>query len=83
MMTRRDGREIGMLLLVLIGLALPILPLPGDAMSRMDVQFRLDGMRHNHSFGTRLPRSVCAVIATTLAFKDTASGAFTDITCTR
>jgi hypothetical protein len=83
MMTRAERYEIATLLLVLIGLMLPIVPLPGDAMSRMDVQFRLEGMRNNHRFGTHLPRSVCAALAATLTFRDAASGAFTDITCTR
>lgn len=82
MMTRADGREIGTLLLVLLGLTLPVVPLPGDAMSRMEVQFRTEGMHHMRSFGTRLPRSVCAALASALDFDDPKSGAYTTITCT-
>lgn len=81
-MTRADGREIGTLLLVLVGLTLPVVPLPGDAMSRMEVQFRAEGMHRAHSFATRMPRSVCAAIASALDFSDPKSGAFTTITCT-
>lgn len=82
MINRAESREIGTLLLVMLGLALPLMPIPGDAMSRMEVQFRTEGMWHSHSFATRLPHSICAVMATVLAYDDPKSGAFTSITCT-
>lgn len=82
MISRTEGRELGMLVLVMIGLLLPVIPIPGDAMSRMDVQFRTDGMTRSHSFGAQLPHSVCAVMASALAYGEPASGDFTSITCT-
>lgn len=82
MISRTDGREIGTLLLVMLGLALPVMPIPGDAMSRMDVQFRAEGMTASHNFTTWLPHSVCAVMATALAYEDAQSGLFTRIACT-
>jgi hypothetical protein len=81
MVTQADRRGLGSLLLVLIALTLPLIPIPGDASSRMEVQFRTQGMHRVHSFTARLPHSVCTVIASAVAFEDPKSGDFTTITC--
>ena len=81
MIDRAHRREWAATVLVVLGLALPAVPLPGDTMSRMAVQFRTEGMSRSRSVAAHLPKSVCTVLAATLARPATASGAYTAVTC--
>jgi len=76
-------REFAWVALILVGLALPLLPIPGDALARMDVQFQRPGMSAPHAFSTRTLLSACSILAATLAFEDPKTGDFTRISCAR
>ena len=75
------GRDIAISLLVLLALALPFMPVPGDHMTRMEVRFNARGMSAPHAFTTRTLHSVCAVMATGLAYEDPETGDYTRISC--
>ena len=68
-------------LLVLFGLALPFIPLPGDQITRMAVRFRTEAMAKPKGFIADAPADICAVLAAALAYDDRASGRFTRIDC--
>jgi hypothetical protein len=73
--------DIVLSLLVVLGLALPFLPLPGDMGTRMEVRFRAPGMEAPRSFGVNTTMSACAVLARSLEYDDPATGHFTRIAC--
>jgi len=66
---------------VLFGLALPFIPLPGDHMTRMAVRFRTEAMAVPKGFTAYTPANICAVLAAAMAYEDQASGHFTRIDC--
>lgn len=68
-------------LLVLLGLALPFIPVPGNQTTRMAVRFRTEAMAKPKGFIADAPADVCAVLAAALAFEDRATGRFTRIDC--
>jgi len=79
---RHPGRgEIALSLAVLLGLALPLMPIPGDAPAHMEVRFRAAGARATHAFATRTMWSACTVLAAALTYEDPTTGTFTRITC--
>ena len=68
-------------LLVLFGLVLPFIPVPGDQSTRMAVRFRTEAMAKPKGFIADAPADICAVLAAALAYDDRASGRFTRIDC--
>jgi|SRR5215469_1027198 len=68
-------------LLVLFGLALPFIPVPGDQFTRMAVRFRTAAMAEPKGFIADAPANICAVLAAALTYEDRASGHFTRIDC--
>jgi len=73
--------EIILSLLVLLGLALPFLPLPGDMRTRMEVRFQAPGMTAPRSFDVSTTVSACTVLARALEYDDAATGHYTRIAC--
>src|SRR6185437_12855273 len=63
-----NARDIALSLLVLLGLALPFLPVPGDGTTRMHVLFHTGAMNHPRDFSVTTTRSVCELMAAALAF---------------
>ena len=68
-------------LLVLIGLALPFVPLPGDKPTRIVVEYRTPAMTEPIHFAARTKRSICAALATTLSYGDPRQDDFTRVDC--
>ena len=73
--------EAALSLLVLMGLALPFTPLPGDRLTRIAVEFRTPAMREPAHFSTLTKRSFCLALAATLNYGDPQQGDFTRIAC--
>lgn len=73
--------ELALSLLVFLGLALPFMPLPGDARTHAEVRFHTSDMSEPRSFAASTTRSVCSVLAAALDYDDPATGNFTTITC--
>ncbi len=76
-----DFRVAAGSLLVLFGLALPFLPVPGDRITRIAVEFRTADMAQPASFSARTKSSICRTLAAAMAYEDPASGGFTRIDC--
>ena len=83
--TRDDGTfgagDIVLSLLVVLGLALPFLPIPGDMRTRMEVRFQAPGMAAPRSFDVATTMSACTVLAHALEYDDAATGHYTRIAC--
>jgi len=75
-----NGRDIAISLAVLVALALPFMPVPGDHMTRMEVRFNT-GAAAPRAFNTRTLHSICTVAAAALAYEDPQTGQYTRITC--
>jgi hypothetical protein len=67
--------------LVLLPLALPFLPVPGDGVARMKVHFRTATMAQPHHFSTATSRSTCAIMAAALTYEDPDTGEYTRVAC--
>ncbi|MGA3306540.1 MAG: hypothetical protein ABSC26_11145 [Stellaceae bacterium] len=76
-----NGRDIAVSLLILLGLAVPFVPVPGDRMTQMEVRFHTRGMAAPQAFSTRTDHSICAVMSSALAFEDPQTGEYTRISC--
>jgi hypothetical protein len=76
-----SGRDIAVSLLILIGLAVPFVPVPGDRLTQMEVRFHTRGMAKPQAFNTQTQHSICAVMASALAFDDPRTGEYTRIRC--
>lgn len=68
-------------LLVLTGLALPFIPLPGDHLTRIAVEFRTPAMSESAHFSARTKRSICLALAAAMSFGDPRQDVFTRIDC--
>ena len=68
-------------LLVLFGLALPFIPLPGDHITRIAIKFRTEARAEPRSFTADTSANICTVLAAALAYDDPTSGGFTRIDC--
>jgi len=78
----RSGRGDRLVpLAVLLVLALPLVPIPGDSRAMMQVSFRAAGMTAPRAFHAPTMASACGVMARALAYDDPATGNFTRITC--
>ena len=73
--------DLALSLVMVLGLALPFVPLPGDMGTRMGVEFRAPGMAAPRSFHVTTTLSACVVLARALAYDDAATGNFTRIAC--
>jgi len=79
--TRRDGRLAAGSLLVFLGLALPFIPVAGDRITPIAVQFRTADMAAPASFTASTTKSICKLLAASMAYEDPASGGYTRIDC--
>lgn len=76
-----SGCERALLTLAFIGLAAPLMPVPGDHPARIAVQFRRAGMAAPQRFAARTEASICAIMRASLSFGDPAKGGFTRVDC--
>ena len=76
--TARDMVVAALLLLIL---ALPFLPIPGDGTARMRVHFRTGQMADPRAFTTETSLSVCTVMAAALSYEDPHTGEYTHVAC--
>ena len=76
-----NSRDVGLSLLVLLALAMPFVRLPADHKARIVVHFNAPGMRAPHVFSALTTASICAVMASTLAYEDPESGNYTRVRC--
>jgi len=76
-----SGRDIAVSLFILLGLAVPFVPVPGDRETQMEVRFHTRGMAAPHVFSTQTQHSICTVMSTALAYEDPRTGEYTRIDC--
>lgn len=76
-----SGRERALLTLAFIGLAAPLMPIPGDHPARIAVHFRHAGMAAPRRFAAPGDASLCAIMKASLSFGDPAKGSFTQVNC--
>ena len=67
--------------LVVASLALPFIPVPGDRMAQMRAVRRDETTAQPIKVTTEVPRSVCRVLAFSLAYEDPDTGAYTRVRC--
>ena len=73
--------DIALSLVLLLGLALPFLPLPGRAPAQMHVRFQVGGMSAPRTFKASTTLTDCRLLANALAYDHRDSGAYVRITC--
>jgi hypothetical protein len=66
---------------IVAGLALPFIPVPGDGMAHMKAVRREEATTEPVKVTTQAPRSVCAVLAFSLAYENPETGAYTRVAC--
>jgi hypothetical protein len=71
------------LLLALLGLALPFIPVPGDHLTRIVVQFRRSEMAEPTRFTADTTTTICQVLAASMAYQNPVQGYYTRIGCGR
>ena len=76
-----SGRDIAVSLFILLGLAVPFVPVPGDHETLMEVRFHTSGMAKPHVFSAQTQHSICAVMSSALAYEDPRTGEYTRIRC--
>ncbi|MGH6969493.1 MAG: hypothetical protein ACREEL_08055 [Stellaceae bacterium] len=76
------GRDLAISFLLLLALAIPFMPVPGDHVTRMHVRFHTHGAAP-HAFTAETLHSICTVMAATLAYNDPRTGQYTRISCGR
>jgi hypothetical protein len=76
-----SGYERALLTLAFLGLAAPLMPIPGDHPARITVHFRHAGMTAPRRFAARTEASICAIMRTSLSFADPAEDSFTQVDC--
>jgi hypothetical protein len=77
----QERRDLVLSLAVFVGLALPLVPVPGDGLTRVDVRFRTGDMAGPHAFSVETKRSTCQVIEKVLAFENPETGEFAQVSC--
>ena len=78
---RLNWRERSLVAVIALSLALPFIPVPGDALVRMKVTGRTDGSVAPVKAKTEAPLSVCAVFAFSLAYEDPGTGGYARVAC--
>lgn len=76
------ARDMIIATLLLLVLALPFLPIPGDGATQMRVHFRTGDMAQPRDFTTETSRSICTVMAAALTYEDPATGEYARVACT-
>ena len=66
---------------IVVGLALPFIPVPGDGMAHMKAVRREEARTEPVKVATQAPRSVCEVLAFSLAYEDPETGGYTRVNC--
>jgi len=66
---------------IFAGLALPFIPVPGDGMAHMKAVRRDEAATPPVKVSTQAPRSVCEVLAFSLAYENPETGAYTRVAC--
>lgn len=66
---------------IFTSLALPFMPVPGDGMARMKAVRRDEGAAQPVKVSAQAPRSICAVMAFSLAYENPDTGAYTRVAC--
>ncbi|HVM80027.1 MAG TPA: hypothetical protein VMU06_13480 [Stellaceae bacterium] len=78
---RLNWGERSLVAFIALSLALPFVPVPGDGTMRMKVARRADGTVEPVKAKTQAPKSVCEVLAFSLAYEDPATGGYTRVAC--
>ena len=78
-----DYRGAALSFVVMLGLAVPFIPVPGDHVNRIAVQFQTGAMATPASFTARTKNSICRVLAIVLAYENPTEGGYTRIVCGR
>ena len=79
-------RHVGLLeatlaLIVLLGLALPFMRVPGEHPTRIAVRFQTADMARPGGFTVHISSNICYVLRAFLSYQDPSSGEFVEITC--
>lgn len=78
---RLSWRERLLATLVVGSLALPFVPVPGDGMAHMKAVRRDESAAAPVKVSTQVPKSVCEVLAFSLAYENPETGAYTRVAC--
>ena len=74
-------RERLVAMMFVASLALPFIPVPGDGMAHMKAVRRDEATTRPVKVATQAPRSVCEVLAFSLAYENPETGAYTRVAC--
>lgn len=66
---------------IFASLALPFIPVPGDGMAHMKAVRRDEGTAQLVKVVAEAPKSVCEVMAFSLAYENPQTGAYTRVAC--
>lgn len=78
---RLNWRERLTAILVVLGLALPFVPVPGDGVARMNIAHRSETALKPAKVTTQAPLSACKVLAYSLDYENLETGGYTHIAC--
>ncbi len=78
-----QGKKLNMAVssVLLAGLALPLMPIPGDGPTRINVVFHNEGMDRQQKFSTQVSRSLCHVVQVTMSYEDPDTGDYARVDC--
>jgi hypothetical protein len=66
---------------VMIGLAIPFVPIPGEHSTRIAVRFQTADMARPGGFTVHISSNICHVLSALLSYQDPPTGEFVQITC--
>jgi hypothetical protein len=66
---------------IVVSFALPFIPVPGDGMAHMKAVWRDEARSEPVKVTTQAPRSICEVLAFSLAYENPQTGAYTRVAC--
>jgi hypothetical protein len=78
---RLNWRERLLATVIVGSLALPFVPVPGDGMARMKAVRFDEGTSQPVKVSAQAPKSVCEVMAFSLAYENPETGAYTRVAC--
>jgi hypothetical protein len=78
---RLDRSDIAIVVALAMGLALPFLPLIGNARAHMQVRFHAPGMATERSFSASATLTDCEIMANALEYEHSDTGNFVRISC--
>jgi hypothetical protein len=76
-----NWRERLLATMIVASLALPFIPVPGDGMAHMKAVRRDAAATEPIKVTTEAPRSVCELLAFSLAYENPETGAYTRVAC--